>query len=48
MDLPQTSLLLLTHFQLMFHYYTPRKHQKTSGFMMFLRGLEVEQRLKMD
>ena len=37
----------LTHFQPMFHFYTPRKHQKTSGFLMFSRAIEVEHWLKM-
>ena len=31
----------------MFHFYTPWKHQKTSGFLMFSGGIEVEQWLKM-
>ena len=25
----------LTHFQPTFHFYTPRKHQKTYGFLVF-------------
>ena len=33
---------LLTHFQLIFHLYSPWKHQKTTGFLMFQRGIEVE------
>ena len=28
----------LTHFQPMFHFCTPWKHQKTSAFLMFSRG----------
>ena len=28
----------LTHFQPMFHFYTPWKHQKTPGFLMFSEG----------
>ena len=28
----------LTHFQHMFDFYTPWKHQKTSGFLMFSGG----------
>ena len=39
--------LLLTNFQPMLHFYAPRKHLKTSGFMMFSRGIEVEHWLKM-
>ena len=31
----------------MFHYYTPWKRQKTSGFLAFLWGIEMEQLLKM-
>ena len=37
----------VTHFQPMFHFYIPRKHQKTSGFLMFSGGIEVEHWLKM-
>ena len=33
---------LLTHFQPMFHFYTPLKH-----FLMFSEGIEVEHWLKM-
>ena len=33
----------LTHFQPMFHFYTPRKHQNTRAFQMFSGGIEVEQ-----
>ena len=28
--------------QASFHFYTPWKHQKTSGFLIFSRGIEVE------
>ena len=35
-------LLSITHFQPMFPFYTPWKHQKTSGFLMFAGGIEVE------
>ena len=44
-DLKKSSL---THFQPMFHFYTPRKHQKISGFLMFSGDIEVEHWLKMD
>ena len=37
----------LTHFQPMFHFYTIWKHQKTSGFLIFSGGIEVEHWLKM-
>ena len=37
----------LTHFQTTFHFYTPGKHQRTVGFLMFSRGIEVEHWLKM-
>ena len=26
----------------MFHFYTPWKHQKTDGFVMFSGGIEVD------
>ena len=31
----------------MFHFYTPSKHEKTSGFLMFSVGIEIENWLKM-
>ena len=31
----------LTHFQLMFHFYTPYKHQKTSGGTLVENGLII-------
>ena len=31
----------------MFHFYTPWKHQKTGGFLMFPGGIAVEHWLKM-
>ena len=34
--------LTLTHFRPMIHFYTPRKRQKTRGFLTFSRGLEIE------
>ena len=37
----------LTHFQPMIHFYTPWKHQKTGGFLMFPRVIEVKLWLKM-
>ena len=40
-------LRTLTHFQPTFHFYTPRKYQKTYGFLMFSGGIEVEHWLKM-
>ena len=36
----------LTHFQPLFHFYTPWKHQKTGRFLMFSGGIEVEHCLK--
>ena len=35
-------ILFLTHILAMFHFHTPRKLQKTSNFLMFSRGIEVE------
>ena len=32
---------LSNHFKPMFHFYTPWKH-KTSGFLMFSGGIEME------
>ena len=31
----------------MFHFYIPWKHQKFSGFLVFLEGMEVKFWLKM-
>ena len=42
------ALHCLTHFQPMFHLYTPWKHQKMYGFLMFSGSIEVEHWLKMD
>ena len=39
-------LAILTHFLPVFHFYTPWK-QKTGGFVMFPRDIEVEHWLKM-
>ena len=36
----------LTHFQPVFHLYTPSKHQETGGFLMFSGGIEVKHWLK--
>ena len=41
------SKIILTHFQRMFHFYAVWKHQKTEGFLMFSKGIEVEHLLKM-
>ena len=38
---------MLTHFQPIFHFYTPWKHQKTGGFFMFSVGIAMEHWLKM-
>ena len=35
------SKKMLTHIQPMTHFYTPWKHHKTSGFLMFPGGIEV-------
>ena len=32
---------LLTHFSLVSHFYTPRKGQKTKGFLTFSGGIEM-------
>ena len=37
---------LLTYFQPIIYFYTPSKHQKTSGFVMFSGGIEVKHWLK--
>ena len=34
---------ILTRFKSMFHFDTPRKRQKTKGFLMFSGGVEIEQ-----
>ena len=36
------KLMSLTHFKLMFHFYTPWKHQKTSCFLRFSEGIEMD------
>ena len=41
------SFVSLTHFQPMFHFYTPWEHQKTGVFLMFSRDIEVKHWLKM-
>ena len=33
----------LTHFMPLVFLYTPRKHQKTSGFLIFSGGIERDQ-----
>ena len=38
----ESLAIILIRFQPVFHFYTPSKHQKTSGFRMFLRGIEVD------
>ena len=35
-------LMILIHFRSLFHLYTSWKHQKTSDFLMFSRGIVVE------
>ena len=35
------SLLALTHFSLVSHFYTPWEHQKTKGFLTFSGGIEM-------
>ena len=37
----------ITHFQLIFHSYTPWKHQKISGFLMVSGGTDEKHWLKM-
>ena len=46
-DLLHINSWYLTHFQSVFRFYTPWKHQKTGGFLMYSVGLELEQWLKM-
>ena len=41
------SMLRLTHFQSMILVYTPWKHQKSRGFLVFSGGIEVEPWLQM-
>ena len=36
-----------THFNPMFHFYTPWKRQKAKGFLTFSRGIEMEDWAKM-
>ena len=31
----------LTHFQPVFRFYTPWKHEKTGGFLMFSSGIKI-------
>ena len=38
----ESLAIILIHFQPVLHFYTPSKYQKTSGFLMFSRGTEVE------
>ena len=38
----------LTHFNPIFHFYTPWKRQKTKGFLTFLRGIKMEHWAKMN
>ena len=33
--------VLLTHFNLVSHFYTPWKRQKTFGFLTFSGGIEI-------
>ena len=33
--------VLLTHFSLVSHFYTPWKRQKTFGFLTFSGGIEI-------
>ena len=42
------SIATLTYFQQLFHFYTPWKHQKAYGFLIFSGGIEVEHWLKID
>ena len=42
------SIFSLFQFILLVSFYTPKKHQKASGFLMFLGGLERDQWHKMD
>ena len=37
----------LTHFKQMFHFYTPRKYQKTIGFLAFSGGIKMKQWLEL-
>ena len=46
--IPLTFERELTHFQPMLQFFTPLKHQKTSSFLMFSGGIEVEHGLKTD
>ena len=41
-DLSKLRKLVLTHFKSMFQFYTPLKHQKTSRFLTFSGGIEIE------
>ena len=41
-EIPSRLVLFLTHYCPVFLFYTPRKHQKTVGFMMFTEGTKME------
>ena len=41
------TLILLTHFSLIFDFYTHLKPQKTKSFLTFLGGIEMEHWAKM-
>ena len=38
----------LTHFSTMFHFYTPSKSQKTTGFQTVSKGIGMEHQAKLD
>ena len=42
------KLSFLSYFKPMFHFYTPWKRQKISGFLTFSGGTEIENWLEMD
>ena len=37
------TLMLLNHFMLLVSFYTPRKHQKIYGFLVFSMGIDKDQ-----
>ena len=39
----ESSTNTLTHFVPLISFDTPRKHQKTSGFLMFSEGIKKDQ-----
>ena len=43
----ESDIKYLAHFNILFHFYNPRKRQKTFGFQTFSAGAEMEHWTKM-